>query len=82
MGSNNTITDFNKDDLVYYVPRHLQPLERESPMFKDCQEGIVTSIRYPWVFVKYKIKSKTFTGKDYSKYQITSQATKPEDLWK
>ena len=73
MPSGNNYTDFKKDDIVYYVEPNSQPEENQSPIFKDCREGIVTSFRYPFIMVKFKT-GKTYVNKSKNIY--------PKDLWK
>ena len=77
MGSNNKCTDFEVGETVYYVPKHLHPNEGESPLYKNCEEGKVVNIRYPFVSVRY---IRHITHK--FEYQNVAKPTHPNDLWK
>ena len=65
--------DFERDDLVLYVPHHAQG-DAKHP---DCQRGVVSSQNGRFVFVKYYPQLERF-GWDGT----TSQATDPSDLIK
>lgn len=83
MGSGNTFEDFKRGDIVFYVPRHLQPKDGSSPLISDTEKGIVSSKNTRYIGVKYyRYQGKTRSGKKRWSLSVTAQSTSPEDLWK
>jgi len=69
------MTNFNKGDLVRYIPAHAH----NDINHKDCEDGVVSSINDKFVFVKYDNSICTMITDDEP---YTAQATNPNNLIK
>lgn len=70
-----TTKDFQKGQLVTYIPNHANG----DSSHKDCENGVVSSINDKFVFVKYNNKMCVMITGDEP---YTAQATPPENLIK
>jgi hypothetical protein len=66
----HTLADFQPGNRVVYVPTHAEG-DLDHP---DCEYGVVSSTDNVFVFVRY------WPSLEYTGWNITSQATSPEDL--
>lgn len=81
MASPFKFEDFQVGDEVYYIPKHLQPKDGSSPLFKHCREGIISDIKFPYIIVKYINKAISRVAKGVY-YNSKGELTRAEDLWK